>query len=200
MYLDKAVNEDCPGGYVVGGTTLEGEARNSDTVKFMIGGQEQTYKFSNGEQFRFTIWGDQNQGEVMIDQFEMTSLTFTVKFEVRPDRDSPWVTPTTRQFNPAGGDVIGPTTEVSIDAINKNLLNEDSTLAYRHPTQCSDNQTLLRLNGEVRIDADPDDTYLEFTNLHEVHDNRYGEGLNTMWIYLMPDRDYILAQGVCVYP
>ena len=62
--------------------------------------------------------------------------------------------------------------------------------------------TLLRLNGEVRSDhAIPlDDTYLEFTDLHEVHDNRYGEGLNTMWIYLEPEYDYLLAQGVCVSP
>ena len=35
------------------------------------------------------------------------------------------------------------------------------------------------------IDSAPPTTpYLEFTDLHIVHDNRYDEGLNTMWIYL----------------
>ena len=136
---------------------------------------------------------------MLIDHFAMKSLTFNVKFEVRPKGSSTWVIPSNNKFNKGKAEVVGVPTSVFIDAVNKNLLNEDSTLAYRHPV-CSDDQTLLRLNGKIRIDSDSDDTYLEFTHLHEVHDNRYGEGLNTMWIYLKPGYDYILAQGVCVYP
>ena len=45
-----------------------------------------------------------------------------------------------------------------------------------------------------------DDTDSISPDLHEVHDNRYGEGLNTMWIHLEHGYDYLLVQGVCVLP
>ena len=37
----------------------------------------------------------------------MTSLTFSVQFEVRPDRNSAWRTPTDKNFNTGAAVVIG---------------------------------------------------------------------------------------------
>lgn len=199
MYLNKTVDPGCRGGYVVNGTTIEGEARNDNKVSFFLGEKIQTYNFQSNEKFRFTIWQDQYEGEFKIEHFNMTSLKFNVTFEVWDTSQGKWATPSRGQFNHDKVVVRGIPTGVYINAINKNLLNEESNLTYRHPV-CSDNKTLLRLNGQVRINDPSDNTYLEFKDLHEVHDNRYNEGLNTLWIYLMPEYDYILAQGVCVYP
>ncbi len=90
----------------------------------------------------------------------------------------------------------------TIGAINSDVTNENSTLTYIFPV-CEPSDTLLRLNGQIWCDTrDPpgNDAYLDFSDLHVVHDNRYGEGLNTMWIYLDPRYNYLLAQGVLRLP
>ena len=48
--------------------------------------------------------------------------------------------------------VIGKPSEIYIEQINKNQINEESTLTYRFP-QYTPTDTLLRLNGEVVIDS-----------------------------------------------
>jgi FlaG/FlaF family flagellin (archaellin) len=196
MYLKKDVQDnndgiDNDGGYVVDGTYLQGEASGGDTVT--INGY--TYVFDNNEEFRFTIDGDQYSGEFMLTEHDITKLTFRVKFQVRAKNGKDWVTPEGMGSDP----VIGKPTSLLINQLNKNTINPESTLTYRFP-QYVDTDTLLRLNGKVRIDSPADNTYLEFTTLHIVHDNRYGEGLNTIWIMLEPGYDYILAQGDCLSP
>lgn len=93
----------------------------------------------------------------------------------------------------------GPVSEILIENINKNGGNEDeSTLAYMHAPYLS--WTMLRLNGEPVITSPPDDpTPFEFRNLHIVHDNRYHEGNNIMWIWLEPGNNSLLVQGDYVY-
>ena len=73
--------------------------------------------------------------------------------------------------------------------------NEDSTLTYRLPV-CSCTDTVLRLNGgsDATRAILGDNTISTSRNLHEVHDNRYGEGLNLMWIYLLPEYNYLLVR------
>jgi len=183
---------------VVDGTYLQGDARAGDHVT--INGY--THTFTNNEQFRFTIVGDQYSGETMGNEnLDLTSMTFTVQFQVRPhgsDDDDPWFTPADMGFDP----VIGKPSSVYIQQINKNQISEKSTLTYRYP-QYTPTDTLLRLNGEVVIPnypAPPDNQYLEFSRLHIVHDNRYHEGNNVMWIALLPEYDYVLVQGVCLSP
>jgi hypothetical protein len=201
IYLNKTVEEGCQGGLVVDGTTFMGDARSGDHVT--INGKR--YQFGNNEQFRFTIRGDQTAGQVFVDREELKRLTFNVMFEVRNVSTAEWLVP--RGFSRDASSTgypsnIGVSSSVSITAINKNLLNEESTLTYRHPV-CSPSDTQLRLDGGVWCDLrDPpgDATYLEFTDLHEVHDIQYGEGLGTMWICLMPGYDYLLAQGICISP
>ena len=91
----------------------------------------------------------------------------------------------------------GPVTDVSITNINKNGIINDSTFTYRMPSYVSNN-TMLRLDGEPVITAPPEPlngTPLEFVDLHIVHDNRFHEGNNIMWIWLTPDNNSLLVEG-----
>jgi FlaG/FlaF family flagellin (archaellin) len=200
MFLNKTVEPGCPGGHVVDGTTFMGEASKDDTLT--INGK--TYKFKGNEEFRFTIEGDQDSGELKVEHFDLTKLTFNVRFEVRDKGTTEWEDPRTGGWigQAPPYPVIGVPTQVSLTSINKNRLNEDSTLAY-YQEPCITSDTLLRLNGDVWCDVrNPpgNNTLLDFRDLHMVHDNRYGEGLNTMWVYLMPGYDYLLVQGSCWSP
>src|SRR5690606_14647842 len=92
----------------------------------------------------------------------------------------------------------GPITDIKITNINKNGGVTGSNLTYMHAPYLSN--TMLRLNGEPVITSPPDDqTPFEFTNLHIVHDNRYHEGNNIMWIWLEPGNNSLLVQGDYVY-
>jgi hypothetical protein len=201
MYLYKTVETGCQGGHVVNGTTIMGDARNGDWVT--VNGRK--YQFGNNEQFRFTIWGNQTAGQMFVEHEKLSLLKFKVRFEVRNFGTTEWKVPSgflADNSDPRYPINIGVPSSVSISAINKNNLNDESTLIYRYPV-CAPSDTLLRLNGEVWCDVrDPpgNDAYLDFSDLHMVHDNRYGEGLNTMWLYLEPTHNYLLVQGVCNSP
>lgn len=182
MYLNKT-SEGC-GGYVVDGTTLLGEANQGDTVE--IGDVDYTFG-KDDKLFRFTIIGNQSSGELKIEAHDLTKLTFNVRFEVSKNGN---------QWTEIG---TGVPSAVTIHSINKNAANEKSTLTYVNGCTIP-SDTLLRLNGEVAIDSPADNTYLEFSLLHIVHDNRYGEGLNTMWLNLQPGYNLLLVQGKCDAP
>jgi hypothetical protein len=166
---------------------------------------DRTYRFQNGEQFRFTIRGDQTEGQVYIEQCELRTLSFNVEFEVRALGATEWTVPagfSNRTGNPTTPINIGAPSSISISAINKNNLTDASTLTCRFPV-CAPSDTRLVIDGVTVIDArDPpgDATYLEVTGLHGVHDIRYGGGIDTMWVLLMPGYDYLLAQGTCIAP
>ena len=176
-------------GYLLDGTFLQVDAHKGDYVKF---GTTQ-FTFNNGDQLRFVINGNQTDGRLTVTKGGTDLVEFSFNVTLQKKVGNSWV-------NIPGAS--GPITDVSITNINKNGGNSDeSTLIYRQPSYVSSN-TMLRLDGEPVITAPPEPpngTPLLFEDLHIVHDNRFHEGNNIMWVWLSPENNSLLVEGKYVY-
>ena len=177
-------------GYLLNGTFLQVDAHNGDYVRF---GSTQ-FTFKNNDQLRFVINGNQTDGRLTVTKGGTDLVEFSFNVTLQKKVGNSWVTVTDSSGNVASGLI----TDVSITNINKNGGNSDeSTLVYRQPSYVSSN-TMLRLDGEPVITAPPEPpngTPLLFEDLHIVHDNRFHEGNNIMWVWLSPENDSLLVEG-----
>lgn len=170
-------------GYLVGGTFLQLDTTNKDYL--WIGGSK--YTFGNGDKIRLVLDGDQDRGRMTVTKGGTDLVEWSFNTTVQKLVNGVWTTIAS-----------GPITDIKITNINKNRGVTGSNLTYMHAPYLSN--TMLRLNGEPVITSPPDDqTPFEFTNLHIVHDNRYHEGNNIMWIWLEPGNNSLLVQGDYVY-
>ena len=167
-------------GYLVGGSYFQVETSGKDHVT--INGS--SYKFSNNEEVRFVINGDQNRGRITVTKGGTDLVEFSFNVTMQKKIGGVWT------------DVPGASgliTDISITNINKNGIVMDSNLTYRQPSY--ESWTMLRLDGETRIPSVDDQTPFEFTKLHIVHDNSQHEGNNIMWIWLEPGNNSLLVEG-----
>lgn len=170
-------------GYLVGGTFLQLDTTKKDYL--WIGGSK--YTFGNGDKIRLVLDGDQDRGRMTVTKGGTDLVEWSFNTTVQKLVNGVWTTVAS-----------GPITDIKITNINKNGGVTGSNLTYMHAPYLSN--TMLRLNGEPVITSPPDDqTPFEFTNLHIVHDNRYHEGNNIMWIWLEPGNNSLLVQGDYVY-
>ncbi len=126
------------------------------------------FTFSNNDQVRFVINGNQTEGRMTVTKGGTDLVEFTFNATVQKQVNGVWTT--------AGAS--GLITDISITNINKNGDIAESTLTYRQPSYVSSN-TMLRLDGAARDHGPPEPpnaTPFEFANLHIVHDNRYARG------------------------
>lgn len=161
-------------GKLVDGTYFQCETSNNDYV--VIDGTRHTF---DKDQVRFIINGNQTRGRLTITDFDLIEFSFNVIMQVKT------------------GDTWeevdrGMISDVRIRQINKNGISAASTLRYELTSVSAD--TTLDINGENVIDSPNDASPIEVWNCHIVHDNRYHEGNNVMYLHLEPNQNSLLVQ------
>jgi len=161
-------------GKLVDGTYFQCETSKNDYV--IIDGTRHSF---NKDQVRFIINGNQTQGRFTITHFNLIEFSFDVIMQEYEGNS--WVEKDR-----------GMISKISITQINKNGISADSTLRYELTSVSAD--TTLDINGVNVIDSPDDASSLDLKNCHIVHDNRYHEGNNVMYLHLEPNQNSLLVQ------